>query len=96
MGAYSNTIKILIVLSPVILISSYYFITFKIKLTVVEGVSGPVGTPPNTKKLILKKVGPCDCLKLIDLSISDEFINSTTCSRVSIFNEIAKITGFSG
>ena len=33
-------------------------------------------------KLILKKVGPCDCLKLIDLDISDEFINSTTCSRV--------------
>ena len=35
-------------------------------------------------QLILKKVGPCDCPKLINLSISDEFINSTTCSRVGI------------
>ena len=31
-----------------------------------------------------KKVGPCDCLKFFDLSISDEFINSTTCSRVGL------------
>ena len=35
-------------------------------------------------ELILKKIGPCDCLRQIELGISDEFINSTTCSRVGI------------
>ena len=39
-------------------------------------------------ELILKKNGPCDCLKPIDLGISDEFINSTTCSRVGISKQI--------
>ena len=36
-------------------------------------------------ELILKKIGPCDCLKPIDLGISDEFIYSTTCSRVGTY-----------
>ena len=35
-------------------------------------------------EIILKKIGPCDCLRQIELGISDEFINSTTCSRVGI------------
>ena len=35
-------------------------------------------------EIILKKIGPCDCLRQIELDISDEFINSTTCSRVGI------------
>ena len=49
-----------------------------------ENPSKNVKKEEDTKdtELILKKVGPCDCLKLIDLGISDEFINSTTCSKV--------------
>ena len=49
-----------------------------------ENPSKNVKKEEDTKdtELIWKKVGPCDCLKLIDLGISDEFIDSTTCSKV--------------
>ena len=38
-------------------------------------------------ELILEKIGACDCLRQIELDISDEFINSTTCSRVGILSK---------
>ena len=58
-----------------------------------ENPSKNVKKEEDTKdtELILKKVGPCDCLKLIDLDISDEFINSTTCSRVGISKQILNL-----
>ena len=62
----------------------------KIFPRIQEDISSTENPSKNVKKkeeikdieLILKKVGPCDCLKLIDLGISDELINSTTCSKV--------------
>ena len=40
----------------------------------------------NNKNVIWKSVEPCGCFRPVDLSTNDQFINSTTCSRVRPIN----------
>ena len=40
----------------------------------------------SNRNIIWKSVEPCGCFRPVDLSTNDQFINSTTCSRVSPIN----------
>ena len=48
----------------------------------------------SNKNVIWKSVEPCGCFRPVDLSTNDQFINSTTCSRVSPINQLIHHTNF--